>query len=110
MCSAIQSSKREAHTDQKIADLIQDLYLSALKSYKAPPQKGPEEGAVAKFSPPAAPKSPEEADLASGMSEYENQVVEVEGQAAPGETQSSEEDYFQDFETIDAEDADKGHH
>lgn len=94
------------------ADLIQDLYLRELKAYKPPPQKGPEEGAVAKFSPPAAPKSPEEADLASEMSEYENQVVEVEGQsAAPGETQASEEeDYFESLRQIDEEDNAPAHH
>jgi F-type H+-transporting ATPase subunit h len=86
--------------------LIQDLYLKELKNYKAPPQKGPEEGAVAKFTPPAAPKSPEEANLASEMQEYENQQVEVEGQAAPGETQSSsEEDYFEDLKQFDEEEA-----
>lgn len=92
------------------ADLIQDLYLRELKAYKPPPQKGPEEGAVAKFSPPAAPKSPEEADLASEMSEYENQVVEIEGQAA-GETQTSDaEDYFEDLKQIDAEESEEAHH
>ena len=92
-------------TDITTADLIQDLYLRELKAYKPPPQKGPEEGAVAKFTPPATPKSPEEADLASGMQDYENQQVEVEGQA-PGETQSSpEEDYFEDLKQFDEEEA-----
>lgn len=79
--------------------------MKELKAYKAPPQKGPEEGAVAKFSPPAAPKSPEEANLASEMQDYENQQVEVEGQAAAGETQSSEEDYFEDLKQFDEEEA-----
>lgn len=45
------------------------------------------------------------------MSEYENQAVEVEGQAASGETQSSsEEDYFEDLKIIDEEDAETAHH
>lgn len=89
-----------------LADLIQDLYLRELKAYKPPPQKGPEEGAVAKFTPPAAPKSPEEADLASEMKAYEDQQVEVEGQTAAGETQSSpEEDYFEDLKQFDEEEA-----
>ena len=95
-----------ADTDTDVADLIQDLYLKELKSYKPPPQKGPDEGAVQKFSPPAAPKSPEETNLASEMQEYENQKVEVEGQAAAGETQqSSEEDYFEDLKQFDEEEA-----
>jgi F-type H+-transporting ATPase subunit h len=89
-----------------LADLIQDLYLRELKAYKAPPQKGPEEGAVAKFTPPAAPKSPEETNLASEMKDYESQQVEVEGQAAAGQTQGSpEEDYFEDLKEFDEEEA-----
>ena len=91
-----------------IADLIQDLYLKELKAYKPPPQKASDaEGHVQKFSPPAAPKSPEESNLASEMKEYEDQTVEIEGQAAAGETQSSEEDFFED---IDADDEDTAHH
>jgi F-type H+-transporting ATPase subunit h len=94
------------------ADLIQDLYLRELKAYKPPPQKGPEEGAVAKFSPPAAPKSPEEADLASEMSEYENSTVEIEGSSTgAGETQeASADDYFEDLKQIDEEDKGTAHH
>ena len=41
------------------------------------------------FSDPKTPKSPEEADLASSLKEYENMTVEVEGQdpaAASGAT------------------------
>jgi len=91
-----------------IADLIQDLYLKELRAYKPPQQKASDaEGHVQKFTPPTSPKSPEEANLASEMKEYEDQVVEIEGQAAAGEAQSAEEDFFEDLE----EDEDQpGHH
>jgi F-type H+-transporting ATPase subunit h len=82
------------------------MYLRELKAYKPPPQKASDaEGQVAKFSPPAAPKSPEETNLASEMKDYEDQVVEVEGQAAAGETQPAEEDYFEDLKQFDEEEA-----
>lgn len=84
------------------ADLIQDMYLKGLREYKAPAQKASDaEGHVQKFSPPAAPKSPEDANLASEMKAYEDQTVEIEGQAATGETQEPEEDYFEDLKHID---------
>lgn len=85
-----------------LADLIQDMYLKGLRDYKAPTQKASDaEGHVQKFSPPAAPKSPEDANLANDMKAYEDQVVEIEGQAATGETQEPEEDYFEDLKHID---------
>jgi F-type H+-transporting ATPase subunit h len=90
------------------ADLIQDLYLKELRAYKPPPQKASDsEGHVQKFTPPAAPQSPEETNLASEMKEYEDQVVEVEGGAVAGETQAAEEDFFED---IDADDEETAHH
>ncbi|KAH0839256.1 hypothetical protein AYO21_05672 [Fonsecaea monophora] len=95
-------SHSEKPTHEKAADLIQDLYLKELRAYKPPPQKASDaEGQVHKFTPPAVPKSPEETNLASEMKEYEDQVVEIEGQAAPGETQP-EEDFFEDIEEEDA--------
>lgn len=82
------------------------MYLKELKAYKIPqPKPSDAEGSVAKFNPPAAPKSPEESNLANEMKEYEDQVVEVEGQAATGETQSPEEDYFEDLKQFDEEPA-----
>lgn len=91
-----------AEADQLTADLIQDMYLKNLREYKVPPQKASDaEGQVQKFNPPATPKSPEEANLASDMKEYEDQVVEIEGQAAVGETQEPEQDYFEDLQSID---------
>ncbi|KAK5098105.1 ATP synthase F0 subcomplex subunit H atp14 [Exophiala xenobiotica] len=83
-------------------DLIQDMYLKSLREYKVPPQKASDaEGHVQKFTPPAAPKSPEETNLANDMKAYEDQVVEIEGQASASETQEPEEDYFEDLKHID---------
>lgn len=82
------------------------MYLKEIKAYKAPPQKASDaEGQVQKFKVPAAPKSPEESNLANEMQEYENQQVEIEGAAASGETQSHEEDYFADLKQFDEEEA-----
>ena len=67
------------------ADLVQDLYLRELKAYKPPTVKASDaEGQVQKFALPQAPASPEEADIASQLSAYEAQEVEVEGQAEAG--------------------------
>lgn len=64
------------------ADLVQDLYLRELKAYKPPTVKASDsEGQVQKFALPQAPASPEEADIASELSAYETQEVEVEGQS-----------------------------
>lgn len=99
-------------SDQNIADLIQDMYLKSLRDYKAPPQKASDaEGHVQKFNPPAAPRSPEETNLANDMKAYEDQVVEIEGQAAAGEAQEPEEDYFEDLKHIDGKlTTGEGHH
>lgn len=46
-----------------------------------PPVKDSDaQGQVLAFQQPKAPKSPEEADLASSLKEYESMAVEVEGQ------------------------------
>lgn len=89
-------------SDVGTADLVQDLYLKSLREYKAPAAKPSDaEGHVQKFSPPPTPQSPEESDLASEMKAYEDQVVEVEGQAAAGEAAEPEEDYFEDLKNIE---------
>ncbi|KAL9077451.1 MAG: hypothetical protein Q9161_000296 [Pseudevernia consocians] len=81
------------------ADLVQDLYIKELKGYKPPPVKSSDsEGHVQKFSPPKAPQSPEESDIANDLKAYENQQVEVEGQAAGGEASATEEDWFEEEE------------
>lgn len=60
------------------------------------------EGHVQKFSPPKAPQSPEESDFANDLKAYENQQVEVEGQAAGGEASAIEEDWFEEDEEEEA--------
>ncbi|RMZ80125.1 hypothetical protein DV737_g3194, partial [Chaetothyriales sp. CBS 132003] len=68
------------------ADLVQDLYLKELRNYKVPATKASDaDGLVQKFTPPAAPKSPEEANLAAEA--------------------STEEDYFEDLKQFDEEPA-----
>ncbi|KAH8891063.1 hypothetical protein GQ53DRAFT_841992 [Thozetella sp. PMI_491] len=72
-----------APTVSRRADFVQELYLKELKAYKPTPIKESDAvGQVATFSIPKAPKSPEEADLASSLTEYESMAVEVEGQEA----------------------------
>lgn len=80
------------------ADLVQDMYLRELKNYKVPQVKASDaEGHVQKFSTPKPPPSPEESDIAKDLKAYENQTVEVEGQASSGE-QQPEEDWFEEPE------------
>ncbi|KAA8646179.1 hypothetical protein EYZ11_004788 [Aspergillus tanneri] len=81
------------------ADPVQDLYLRELRAYKPTPIKPSDaESHVQKFAAPAAPKSPEEANLANELKAYENQEVEVEGQAASGEAAPAEESWFEEEE------------
>ncbi|KAI1369532.1 ATP synthase complex subunit H-domain-containing protein [Xylaria arbuscula] len=69
-----------APTVSRRADFVQELYLKELKAYKpAPIKENDSVGQVQTFSAPKAPKSPEEADLATSLKEYENMAVEVEG-------------------------------
>ncbi len=71
------------------------MYLKEIKSYKLPAVKPSDsEGHVQKFSPPKAPKSPEESDIANDLKAYENQTVDVEGQVSGGEATAVEEDWF----------------
>ena len=79
------------------ADIVQDLYIKELKAYKIPSVKPSDsEGHVQKFSPPKAPKSPEEGDIANDLKAYEQQQPEVEGQASGGKATAIEEDWFED--------------
>jgi F-type H+-transporting ATPase subunit h len=78
------------------ADLVQDLYMKELKAYKVPPVKaGDADAHGQKFSPPQAPKSPEEADIANELKAYEAQTVEIEGQAEGGAVEQ-EVDWFEE--------------
>lgn len=84
-------------TDKFPADLVQDMYLRELKGYKAPAVKASDaQGHVQTFTMPKAPASPEEADIASELKAYEDQTVEVEGQAGAGEAQPVEQDWFEE--------------
>ena len=79
------------------ADLVQELYLKELKAYKPTPIKPSDsDGHVQKFSAPKPPRSPEEGDIANDLKTYEDQQVEVEGQAAAGEAAPADEDWFED--------------
>ncbi|KAL8702053.1 MAG: hypothetical protein Q9224_000202 [Gallowayella concinna] len=85
-------------------DLVQDLYLRELRAYKPPPLKPSDsEGHVQTFSPPRAPQSPDEGDMARDLKAYEDQLVEVEGQAAPGEAGAPEENWFEEEDDDDEE-------
>ncbi|KAN0083300.1 ATP synthase complex subunit h domain containing protein [Elaphomyces granulatus] len=81
------------------ADPVQDLYLRELRSYKpTPPKPGDADAHVHKFNVPRAPPPPEEMNIASDLKAYEAQEVEVEGQAASGESAPVEESWFEDEE------------
>ncbi|KAL9598378.1 MAG: hypothetical protein Q9219_004540 [cf. Caloplaca sp. 3 TL-2023] len=90
------------------ADLVQDLYLKEIRNYRAPALKASDaEGHVQRFSAPKPPQSPDEGDIAQELKDYENQQVELEGQATTGEVGSSEGDWFEDEH--DDEDAPTAH-
>ncbi|KAI4166245.1 MAG: hypothetical protein LQ342_000131 [Letrouitia transgressa] len=84
------------------ADLVQDLYLKELRAYKPTPlNPADSDGQVHKFKAPTAPRIPDEGDIAKGLKAYEEQKVEVEGQADEG-AESKVEQWFEedeDFET-----------
>lgn len=84
------------------------MYLRELKNYKPTPVKaGDEKGHVQEFKLPKAPQSPEEANLENDLKSYEDQVPEVEGQTASGESSSgAEQDWFEEPE----EDDEAAHH
>lgn len=81
--------------------------MKELKAYKPPPPRNTDSaGQVQKFSPPKPPQPPHEGDVANELKEYESQQVEVEGQAAEGETSDVEADWFEeDFEEEKTKDA-----
>ncbi|KAI1504645.1 ATP synthase complex subunit H [Biscogniauxia marginata] len=95
-----------APTVSRRADFVQELYLRELKAYKPSPIKDSDSvGQVQVFSPPKAPKSPEETDLANSLKEYENMAVEVEGNegaAAGASTPAVIEDWLVDEEEEEA--------
>ncbi|KAL5596973.1 hypothetical protein BROUX41_006354 [Berkeleyomyces rouxiae] len=83
LARSVQARTFIAPTAVRRADFVQDLYLKSLASYKAPVISAADsEGQVQKFTLPKTPVSPEEADLASSLKEYESLAVEVEGSDA----------------------------
>jgi len=82
------------------ADLVQDLYLRELKSYKPTPVKASDaEGHVQKFAVPKAPESPEESSISNELKSYETAAVEVEGSSGEdGGAAAPEEDWFEEEE------------
>ncbi|KAI0871278.1 ATP synthase complex subunit H-domain-containing protein [Hypoxylon argillaceum] len=98
-----------APTVSRRADFVQELYLKELKAYKPTPVKDSDSvGHVQTFSAPKAPKSPEEADLATSLKEYENMAVEVEGNE--GATATSTPAAVEDWLVEEEEEEDGAHH
>ncbi|KAJ2982827.1 hypothetical protein NUW58_g6361 [Xylaria curta] len=98
-----------APTVSRRADFVQELYLKELKAYKPTPIKDSDSvGHVQTFSAPKAPKSPEEADLATSLKEYENMAVEVEGNE--GATASSTPAAVEDWLVEEEEEEGGAHH
>jgi F-type H+-transporting ATPase subunit h len=98
-----------APTVSRRADFVQELYLKELKAYKPAPVKDSDStGQVQTFSAPKAPKSPEEADLATSLKEYENMAVEVEGNE--GATSSSTPAVIEDWLVEEEEEEETAHH
>ncbi|KAH8115021.1 ATP synthase complex subunit H-domain-containing protein [Phellopilus nigrolimitatus] len=92
MSAILKSSSRLARLSQRRCissspvsrkDIVQDLYLSQLRTYKPPVQaKDAHVGVVKSFHAPAVPKVPSvPADLASALSEYDS--AEPTPDAAP---------------------------
>ncbi|KAI1436281.1 ATP synthase complex subunit H-domain-containing protein [Xylaria sp. CBS 124048] len=94
-----------APTVSRRADFVQELYLKELKAYKPTPVKDSDSvGQVQTFSAPKAPKSPEEADLANSLKEYENMAVEVEGNEGASATSTSPSAAVEDWLVEEEED------
>ncbi|KAI9726166.1 MAG: hypothetical protein M1828_001839 [Chrysothrix sp. TS-e1954] len=98
-------------TSTRHADIIQDMYIKQLQQYRAPPVKPNDaEGHVSKFAVPTPPQSPEEAYLASSISEYEGQEVQIEGSSGEGAeavTMTPEQKWFEDPNMIDTDEEDQ---
>ncbi|KAI1415581.1 ATP synthase complex subunit H-domain-containing protein [Hypoxylon sp. FL1857] len=98
-----------APTVSRRADFVQELYLKELKAYKPTPIKESDSvGQVQTFNVPKTPKSPEEADLASSLKEYESMAVEVEGNEGATSANSTPaviEDWL-----VEEEDEEPAHH
>ncbi|EPQ55697.1 hypothetical protein GLOTRDRAFT_128910 [Gloeophyllum trabeum ATCC 11539] len=98
-------------------DLVQEIYVKEIKSYKAPPlPKDAHVGHVKPFSAPSAPKPPTvPADLASELSAYDAQEPVKEASKAPAAAASTEEvgtgaDAFLAFLEADPPKGEEAHH
>lgn len=83
------------------------MYLQELRKYRPAPVKASDaEGHVQRFMAPRPPPSPEEGNIASDLKAYEEQQVEVEGQASSegeGGSAVTEHDWFEEEEDDDDE-------
>ncbi|KKA27497.1 hypothetical protein TD95_001830, partial [Thielaviopsis punctulata] len=96
-------------TAARCGDFVQDVYLKTLSSYKPTVVTAADaEGQVQKFSLPKTPVSPEEADLASSLKEYESLAVEVEGSDAAVSADGTA--IVEDWLVEEPEEESAGHH
>ncbi|KAI0669004.1 ATP synthase complex subunit H-domain-containing protein [Trametes maxima] len=84
-------SLRPARHDARYVDIVQDLYLQQLKTYKPPVQaKDAHVGVVKAYSLPPTPQAPTlPADLASELSAYDATEPTFAAAAKPAEEASS---------------------
>ncbi|KAK6538764.1 hypothetical protein TWF694_010334 [Orbilia ellipsospora] len=74
------------------SDIVQDLYLRELKSYKpAPAKPNDHEGQVRNWATPATAKVPDlgDATLSADISAYQSQIVETESGVPDASTDAS---------------------
>jgi F-type H+-transporting ATPase subunit h len=82
------------------------MYLRELQAYKPAPLKANDaEGHVQNFSVPKSPASPEEANLATELKDFEAQVPEIEGNTSVAGAPVQEEDWFEE----DTDEPEKDH-
>ncbi|KAI9511235.1 ATP synthase complex subunit H-domain-containing protein [Russula earlei] len=94
-------------------DLIQELYLKELKSYKAPPAaKDAHVGVVRAFSAPALPSAPTLPDLATELAAYDatepTRATTTDAIAGHGEPAAGAEAYLAFLEADEA--PEEAHH
>ncbi|TFK37585.1 ATP synthase complex subunit H-domain-containing protein [Crucibulum laeve] len=91
---ARQASRSRAFGSSAVArkDLVQDIYVREIKSYKPPVQaKDAHVGVVKQYSLPPSPKAPAlPSDLASELSAYKSSEPSVAAQAKPTEAAAAE--------------------
>ncbi|KAF5347297.1 hypothetical protein D9756_009890 [Leucocoprinus leucothites] len=114
---ARQASRVRAFSSTTIArkDLVQDIYLREIKSYKPTPvAKDAHVGVVKQFSLPPSPQAPTvPADLASELAAYDSAeptVASVSTSSASSEENGGGADEFLTFLEADVPKPDHGHH